>query len=205
MSMLLEELIFEMSKSINAISIDLDEFKNNKKHALAFLKDTDRELVQEYTNDVNLYEIGNRFILIDEKRVRVLYYMEWKEIFHKFVNHKAASQVLVWRDKSVPGYTNVAAQIFFDYLLPKFSVVITDALQSPDGQNFWIRRVSDAFERGLNVYYLGLLPTSKEINRELIKINSSDDFENLNAEKNFWGETEKFKARKILISNIEIE
>ena len=202
--MLVEELLFEMPKSIAPLELKLDFEKSNKRFAIALLQNKNRELVKSLSEDVNLYEIKNQFVVIDEEERHVVYYMRWTEIFHKFVNHKAASQVLVWRDKDKPGYENTAKDIFFEHLLPKYKVVITDALQSPDGRNFWVRRIGNAFSLGLNVYYLSLLPTNKEVTRELIKIDSIADFERLNKEKNFWGETEKFKARKLIISSVEL-
>lgn len=204
MKVLVKELLFEMPKSIVPVELDLDFEKSNKKLAVELLQDKSRELVKNFSEDVNLYEIRNQFVLIDEKERSIIYYMKWKEIFHKFINHQAASQVLVWRDKNKP-YENIAKDIFFEYLLPKYKVVITDALQSPDGRTFWIRRIGNAFSLGLNVYYLSLLQTSADKTRELIKIDSVADFERLNKEKNFWGETEKFKTRKLIISSIELK
>jgi hypothetical protein len=201
--MLLEEL-FETPKSILPTDFGLNDEKENRKQTMRFLRDADRELVKSFAHDINLYEVGRQFCLIDETNNHLIYYMRWEEIFHKFVGHRAACQIAVWRDQNKPGYEETAREIFFDHLLPKYGVVITDALQTPDGRTFWIRRVGDAFRRNLNVYYLNLMQSTDGVSRELIKIESVADFERLNKEKDFWGETEKFRARKIIISSVEL-
>jgi hypothetical protein len=117
--MLIEELLFEMPQSIDPFNFKLDKEKFNKKMAIELLHSKNRELVKSFSEHVNLYEIGRQFALIDEEERHIIYYMKWTEIFHKFVNHAAASQIAVWRDENKP-HERLAETIFFDHLLPKY-------------------------------------------------------------------------------------
>jgi hypothetical protein len=133
-----------------------------------------------------------------------LYYVQWSEIFHKLVGHRAITQVAVWADPVDPRSTGAAARIFWEYLLPIHRVLMTDALQTPDGQRFWRNRVSEAFDHHLHVYYLNLLP-GKDGQREMIEIASKSAFDRLAREKEFWGREDLHRARKIIISDIELD
>lgn len=200
----LKELLFEMPQSIAPTNFNLDLPAVNRRKANELLKSSEKDLVKSFSPKVNLYEVGRQFALIDEERRKILYYMGWKEILHKFVNHRAACQIAVWRDVDVPGYEDVAKEIFFDELLPKYGVIITDAMQTEDGRNFWVRRIGNAFNKGLNVYYLNLMQAEGGVDRELIKIDSNLDFVKLADEKDFWGTESKYKARKLIIASVDL-
>ncbi len=201
--MLMEELLFEMPQSIEPTEFNLNDPKVNKRHAREFLKDSEREQLEAISGGT-LYKIGNKIMLIDEDSElapRLLYYVQWKDIFHKFVGRRAASQIAVWRDQDEPATAGVAQRIFFDYLLPIYGVMITDTMQTPDGRRFWINRIGDAFKKHLHVYYLNLMQPSggRDAQRELIEIHDEAEFSKLSREKEFWGRPDLFRARKILI------
>ena len=78
--------------------------------------------------------MGNRIALVLEVEGRprtIIYYVQWKEIFHKMVGHRAISQVAVWRDQLDARSTGTASRIFWEHLLPIHQVMMTDALQTP--------------------------------------------------------------------------
>jgi hypothetical protein len=165
------------------------------------------ELLEEVTPSLSLWQRGNRIALVvaDEGRPRrLIYYVQWKEVFHRLVGHRAISQVAVWRDQLDPRSQGMAWRIFWEHLLPIHQVLLTDALQTPDGKRFWTNRVAEAFEHGLNVYYLNLLPASPDNQRELIRIRDAQHFADLAAEKDFWGRDDLHQARKIIIADIDL-
>lgn len=204
-----EVRLFEMPKEINATEFNLDDQKVNRRVATDFRNGG--ELLE--TEDVeggtlSLCQKGNSIALIfqpEDAPIRLLYMVRWKEIFHKFVGHKAITQVAVWRDKLSAFTSAIAPKIFWEYLLPQHEVLMTDALQTPDGRTFWMRRVAEAFDHHLRVYYLNLLPSAGGQPRELIEIRSKGQFEKLAAEKEFWGREDLHRTRKIIISDIELK
>jgi hypothetical protein len=202
--MLAEELLFEMPKSINAVEFGLDDVRVNGRVAHSFAVDGEK---LDSESDAAYYKLGNRIALVD--RVprfprRVVYYLQWKEVFHEFVGHRAITQVAVWRNRDVLATRGVAARMFWEYLFPIHGVMLTDALQTADGRAFWLNRIGEALERNLSVCYLNLMPALGTGKRELVKIEGVKEFERLAAEKEFWGKEELHRARKLIISDIEL-
>lgn len=198
--MLIEELLFEMPKSIEPTEFNLNDELINRRIALELLKNK-RKRELEKVGPNTLYEIGRKIALLDAENKRVLYYVQWNEVFHKLIGKTGAAQIAVWRNRTkavVPA--TLATRVFFDYLLPKYGVMITDALQTPDGKEFWVRRVTDAFARGLHVYYINLMGAKGGTSPELIEIHNGEEFDELERDRKFWGSTELFRARKILIT-----
>lgn len=200
-----EEELFEMPKEINATEFNLDDPKVNRRVAMDFK--LDGEKIEQVDDRLSLWTRGNRMALLVEdpdRPTKLIYYVQWKEIFHKFVGHRAITQVAVWADKLDPRAKDIARKIFWEHLLPLYEVLMTDALQTPDGQRFWRNRVGEALEHHLRVYYLNLMPSTGGVGRELIEIRDLQHFADLAAEKEFWGREDLHRARKIIISNIEL-
>jgi hypothetical protein len=203
--MLINDLLFEMPREINATEFNLDDVKVNRRLAYGFK--TDGELLEVLNDTDSLYQLGNRIALVvqaEGEPTRIVYLVQWKEIFHKLVGHHAISQVAVWRDQHAARAKGIVQRIFWEHLLPIYEVLITDALQTPDGKRFWTNRVAEAFEHHLRVYYLNLLPSKGGGERELIEIKDVAGFERLAVEKDFWGREDLHRARKIIISDIEL-
>jgi hypothetical protein len=202
-----EELLFEMPKEINATEFNLDDEKVNHRVAVNFKYDG--ELLEDLGKGLALYQRGSRIALVQESvgagsLLSIIYYVQWKEIFHKFVGHQAISQVAVWADKNHPSSQGIASRIFWEFLLPIHDVIITDALQTPDGHRFWRNRVGEAFQHHLRVYYLNLMKSTGGVGRELIEIHDAAEFAKLAREKDFWGREDLHQARKIIIADIEL-
>lgn len=202
--MLIEELLFEMPKSINDVDFNLPDPKINRRIAINFKR---RGEILDADDELTFYKLKNTIGLIHQGTSgppRLIYYVQWKEIFHKLVGHTAITQVAVWRDKLSPLSQGVASKIFWEFLLPITDVLMTDAMQSDDGKTFWINRIGEAFKHGLRVYYLSLMQTAGKQPPELIEIENANHFERLAREKEFWGREDLHKARKIIISNIAL-
>lgn len=204
--MLLQDLLFEMPKLINATEFNLDRPAVNRR--LAYDMKMNGEKLEDIVGVGVLYKNGSKIALVVQDEgvpTHLIYFVQWKEVFHNFVGHIASSQIAVWADSVDPRSTGIAKKIFWEQLLPIHGVLITDALQTPDGQRFWRNRLSEAFENKLNVYFLNLIPAKNLHTRELIKIADLKDFTKLAATKEFWGKEELHRARKIIISSVEIE
>jgi hypothetical protein len=109
--MLLEEPLFEIPNSVNATEFGFDDTKFNHRATALFKFDGE---VLEDDGGLLLIKLNNRIALIDTtaERPRVLYYVQWGEIFHKLVGHRAITQVAVWADPVDPRSTGIAARIF---------------------------------------------------------------------------------------------
>lgn len=200
-----EELLFEMPKEMNATEFNLDDVKVNRRVTHDFTNNGEK--IENVNDRLSLWQLGNRMALVVEdpnRPLHIIYYVQWKEIFHKFVGHKAITQVTVWADKLDPRSKDIAQKIFWEHLLPIHQVLMTDALQTPDGQRFWRNRIAEAFEHHLHIYYLNLMQSAGGVERELVEIRDLQHFADLAHEKKFWGLEELHRARKIIISDIEL-
>lgn len=71
------------------------------------------------------------------------------------LKRRANYQGSVWRDKRIQGYhDDFAGTIFTRLLLSSTRNVVSDSVQSQDGEAFWYRRVLGALRTGLKVYGL---------------------------------------------------
>lgn len=89
-------------------------------------------------------------------------------------------QVAVWRDPLDHRTEGVTAKVFFDYLLPKTGYIITDALQTGDGERSWEIQIARAFQRNLFVYFISFIP-----DRKIRRLKSKFDFYDI--KKSAWG------------------
>lgn len=106
--------------------------------------------------------LGNPFYILGDLGVgyvvmfhenEIAYFLKFKRI--RYNGFRLGRQVLVWRDKSISGVTDGFAQrIFFRVLLPKYTALIADKLQTQFGRNFWANAIDRAHSQGLYVYLL---------------------------------------------------
>ena len=72
-----------------------------------------------------------------------------KLTFHKEITfpHGAATQVMVWRTPRAVHQRVISGlpQLFFQWLLSKYDIVVSDSEQTGDGQRFWLRMIDWAF------------------------------------------------------------
>jgi hypothetical protein len=73
-------------------------------------------------------------------------------------------QTSVWRDKNFFIYANIAHDVYWGYVFKKWNRVLSDRVHTPDGKNFWARRVEEAFKKKYKVY---LIDTEKDSGTEL--------------------------------------
>lgn len=123
----------------------------------------------------------------------ILYFVRYKRI--SFSGNNFGRQILVWRDRSSPIAVGFSKVIFFKYLLPKYSALISDQLQSANGQAFWQFRCKDAFARKLKVYLYDRRVHPNEL-LELHSIVELDSFKH-----RIWGTDEGHKRVLLIISN----
>ena len=203
--------ISEMPRRIDPLDPELG-FKDlnlNRRIASGVLESSNKIQIKQFNNGLVLYRIANKFVLIDPFRVTVVYYLAWKTKFFKYLNTKVVSTVLHWRDRPIPGQIGLTSWVFFDLLLPIEGAIMTDIKHSSPGEAFWVRRIEEALEKNLYVYYLDLLPSDEATNRQLLRIKDSLHLyhlliPNVDDKTQPWGDTTKFEGRRIIISNKQI-
>lgn len=111
------------------------------------------------------------------------------------LNIKPATQSLVWRSRDYQHdavLQKIAANVFTNYILDKYTAIVSDGNQTSGGKFFWESQVSAAMYRGNNIYFY------KMMTAELEHIKDKDDFNML---KNFiWGEADAFEHNLVIIS-----
>jgi hypothetical protein len=195
--------LFETPMSIEPAEFRLDEPDRNAAVARDVLKDTRKRALEKFGNgEYTLFELPRAFALVrhEQEDLRIVYYMQYKLAFHKFIGRQCAQQIAVWRDNADPFSSGIAKHLFFNYLLTNYKTVITDSMQTPDGQRFWDNRVVEALQQKLYVYYVNLLPV-----REITQIRDFLEYRQLKLNKQIWGDEQKHQARRIIVTTTPLE
>jgi hypothetical protein len=191
--------LFETPQHTFPTEFGLDQDDTNTKLAKEWLADKrKRPLEQLGGGQYTLYELPRAFILVDHEdqhNPKLVYAMQYKLAFHRFIGRQCAQQIAVWKDPTALITRGMATHIFGDHLLSTYKTVITDSMQTPDGQRFWDERIAEALSVGLYVYYVNLLP-----HREIIAISNVAQYKQLKGSKEIWGDESKHRARRIIIT-----
>lgn len=137
-------------------------------------------------SDVSLYFHSGDFktsvFALDHTNRKVVYLMEYETDYHKQFG-KYVYQSFVWVDKDCSVARRLPKDCFWQYPVAKEHVVLTDSLQTPDGKNFWLKRLKEAFTKNLFVYYVNTL------NDEVIKLDNYEQVAEFDRKYQIWHET----------------
>lgn len=115
------------------------------------------------------------------------------------LNVKPATQCLVWRSHNAlhePAVDKVARNVFFNYLLDKYNVILSDNNQTSGGKLFWERQITFAMLYEKHAYYYDMMSA------ELQKI----DWDNIaDIKDRLWGKADDFEYHLAIISKDEID
>jgi hypothetical protein len=199
--------IMEMPRRVSPDDPDLgfSTELTNTQLATEILKSSDAVLIETSALGNKLFRVRNKFALVDPHRVRLLYYMSWVDCYYKFLNITVAQEVFHWKDRGVFENRNLTAHVYFDLLLPVNQVIMTDSEHTGPGEGFWLKAIDEAFDRGLNIYYINFMQTPQHSTRKIVKIKDKFEFTGLlvdpiNIHQRPWGYEMKFEGRRILIS-----
>lgn len=198
--MKLEDL-YETPQKIGDIDDHLlNNRASNANLAYKYLADKRKVLIKELADKVGLYELPQNYIVIDERTnpPKIIYYVKYEVQNLGYLGRKAASQVLVWRSVGFKETRGLPSRIFFDYILPKTGTIVTDYLQTNEGERFWGDRVGDALSEGNFVYYVNFLPP-----RVIQQIKHIDELRSIR--DIVWGEHQKYRQRRIIITNQQLK
>ncbi|HKN03693.1 MAG TPA: hypothetical protein VJY31_07075 [Buttiauxella sp.] len=133
-------------------------------------------LINTFTNEVVYY---NRVIITGDV----------------FLNCKPVTQILIWRSSKPTHRTvlrDLPGKIFSDYLLKKFSVVVTDRHQTHDGMNIWMTRLYEALEARCHLYAYDMITCELRTVRNETDLGAQVDW--------LWGNEDNHQNRLAIIS-----
>lgn len=133
--------------------------------------------------------------LVNDYLEEVAYYNQVIIVPYTDLNCRPATQQLVWRSTNFahsPALAGLPASVFFNFILKRYDVILSDNVQTGEGRHFWQRSMSEALARNLCVYHCQLMST------ELTRIR---DQEHLTAiTDRLWGQTEEYRESLAIIS-----
>lgn len=189
----------------NEFGLKTDSY--NRRIATAVKNNPQTVVLETFPHNRLLCKYKNKFMVLDTDRTVILYYMHYRIGYNSFLKQYITCEVLHWKNRGqyMAGLSNISSHVFFKYLLPINGTVMSDHLHTEFSESFWVRRIEEAFGLNLNVYYLNILPVSSTINREIIRLDSIDDFLELTNPDNRvnrspWEVERKYEGRRILIS-----
>ena len=125
----------------------------------------------------------------------VVYYNQVIIVHYVDLKCRPATQQLVWRSTEFTHSAvlqGLASAIFFDYILQRYDVIMSDNTHTGEGQMFWQRRMSEALARNLLVYHYQLMTC---------RLTQIDDDKHLRAlTDTLWGAEDAYKENLAIIS-----
>lgn len=196
--MKLEELLMEIPRDIGNIDWHfLNKVDQNKEFYKELAANKYKKVIEKLTPTATVYRIGSQYFCLDLDFKQVTYYMK----FEVGNNGKIGSYVwqsLVWTNDSFEYTKHYPQKIFFRDLLPKFGNIITDSEQTWDGKRFWVYRIIDAFNMGLNVYFYDFG------SHNIIKMNDMNDFVQAQSTYDIWGVSNAHSMKRMIITKNQL-
>jgi len=112
---------------------------------------------------------------------------------------RAVCQTSLWRDIDNFSTLSIPSWVFFNKLIPDYGMILSDKSQSRDGKAFWIRRIGEAFRKGLYVYIV-------DTRKNKVKVHSAPVTEfQASYARRLWSTTDQdFQNIRILITSREV-
>ncbi|MGI9563947.1 MULTISPECIES: hypothetical protein [Pseudomonas] len=109
---------------------------------------------------------GYRLLRLDDRdgqqgtyEIALLNDLEISVVYYNKVTVKADTATRkAWRCPSAQHATviaDIADKVFFDYLVQRHSMVLSDDQETGEGSHYWLRQLSHALKRGLKIYEYG--------------------------------------------------
>lgn len=191
---LAEEVLQEMPQEIEDLDwLDLEDHKRNTAAYHRLFGTEAKKDLETVWSSAKLYKYRSTFFTLDTKKRSITYYMSYM-VGNNGNLGDYVWQSLVWRNGATPYTAGLPQSVFFNRLLPKFGCIITDSQQTWNGKRFWELRITDAFEKGLNIYYYDFGT------HECTKVDNLEDFDDLRQENDIWGKTDQHQMKRMVIT-----
>lgn len=138
-------------------------------------------------------------VLINDITKQVAYYNQVVVTQIVDLRCRPASQMLVWRspDQShSAALRDLASNVFFNYVLERYDVILSDNTHTGDGKFFWQRQMSSALARNLYVYFYRMMEARLE---QILNQAALDELD-----ETLWGDDDPFAYHLAIISKIEL-
>jgi hypothetical protein len=182
-----------------ATDFELSDRANNRKEFERIIKKSNLTKILDLDPGVTLYSYPNHYILLDENKKRILYFMEYGE--KNILGYPSYVQKKVWADKKddytyveiIPGFSIVSYVLL--HCLVKTKHIVTDTLQTKKGEGLWDSLVRKAFKMNLNVQLVNTRT------RDIIPIKDFSEFGMILEKYDVYGIENKHQSRRIVISD----
>lgn len=142
-----------------------------------------------------LYRRKGQIFAIDPDDNELVYWVKTDVRKINVIGITAICQRALWRNTNNSRTVWLPEHIFFDVWLKEQQAIVTDGMQTTGGKNFWFRRVKNAFDKGLNVYFVRELAPQR-----VIHLKSEKQFQELALDGTIWGTTPEYKHRLVVIT-----
>jgi len=162
--------------------------QENKKYKSKYLRS-----ITKISDKIEIFWSKKEFFGLDKDKQLITYYMQWDKSEHAKLG-EYVWQILVWSSPTTLEMRGKAADVFFDHLLPKVGMILTDSKQTWHGKRWWQLRIVDAFQRNLNVYFFDFADDT------LIKVDDIDHFQQIQEKFDIWGDTDLHEMKRMVIT-----
>lgn len=188
------EKLFSLPMLIGPTEFNMDDEEENKNLANKLLKDSRIRTLDNIDSHATLYRTGNTIFLYHKKAEKIIFCLTFKiTSYRKHIGRVLQTRGL-WSSRLYRQTEGLTRKVFFEYLLPETGTVITDSEQTDLGARYWGQKIAEALRMNKHVNYIDF-NTNK-----VKKIQSIEDLENILKTDKPWGRSEKYKARRFLIS-----
>jgi hypothetical protein len=191
--------ISEQSQIVYPTDFKLFDQKYNNSVYNELMKDDHKERIFKdwIPESTQFYKLRNKYYLIKDSKI--IFFCQWELKYYSIFNRNCIEIEKIWRDSSQFESKKVPTNVFFELLFPTTHIIMVDAEKTEKGLVFWNNMVENAFEKGLNIYYIKLLAPDKK----LIRLDTPDSY------SKYWGIAHgienKYQAQRFIITDIELE
>ena len=152
--------------------------------------------------NVALYELeegrNGYFFIWEPSTNSVIYVMRYSTVcFDKKLGiAESARQILIWRSSNSVFVYGIWRKIFWDYLMPKYGVIVSDSEQTDDGARIWMGVAAKAFETG---YTVRLMDTNDST---FIDMHTKAEFDM--SKESAWGSSSFFRRKIFAVFKSEL-
>lgn len=138
-------------------------------------------------------DMNNGYLALYNKAEKMLGYVIKYKVEHRALLGGTVTQVMLWRDPGMPYVPGITRHVFFDYLLTRWPMVMSDALQTERGREFWLSRLAEA---SIGPYDIGLVDFGRhQVDWWDRTISAGDWIKQMNA----WGTHHRFQNMRCVI------
>lgn len=140
-----QELYEAPPQIVGPTDFDLSDDNANRAFAQRLLRRKKETLEDHPEFEIFLTgDLINGYIALYLKDSGILGYVIKYHAEKRALLGSTVTQVTLWRRSMTPHVPGITRRVFFDYLLGRWPMLMSDAKQTPDGAKFWGDRLAEA-------------------------------------------------------------